>query len=124
MSKIRWGIVGTGSIAAAFAHSIKYCQHSELIGVYGRNESNLQDFSSKFDIKSYHEISDLVTSSDIDAIYIATPHSTHYEFSLLIRHSYVYDKQLGEKYREQVHENVFFRIDELMNRRRNELVNG
>ena len=82
MSKIRWGIVGTGSIAAAFAHSIKYCQHSELIGVYGRNESNLQDFSSKFDIKSYHEISDLVTSSDIDAIYIATPHSTHYEFSL------------------------------------------
>ena len=82
MSKIRWGIVGTGSIAAAFAHSIKYCQHSELVGVYGRNESNLQDFSSKFDIKSYHETSDLITSSDIDAIYIATPHSSHYEFSL------------------------------------------
>ena len=34
MSKIRWGIVGNGSIASAFAHSIKYCQYSELIGVY------------------------------------------------------------------------------------------
>ena len=65
MSKIRWGVVGTGSIATAFAHSIKHCQHSELIGVYGRNESNLQDFSSKFGNKSYHEISDLVSEKHL-----------------------------------------------------------
>ena len=53
MSKIRWGIVGTGSIASAFAHSIKYCQYSELIGVHGRSDDKLNSFSSKFDIKPY-----------------------------------------------------------------------
>ena len=53
MSKIRWGIIGTGSIASAFAHSIKYCQYSELIGVFGRGDEKLNSFSSKFDIKSY-----------------------------------------------------------------------
>jgi len=83
MSKIRWGIVGNGSIASAFAHSIKYCQYSELIGVYGRNDDKLNSFSSKFDIKPYKDINDLIASKEIDAVYIATPHSSHYEYSLL-----------------------------------------
>ena len=83
MSKIRWGIIGTGSIATAFAHSIKYCQYSELIGVFGRSNEKLNSFSSKFDIKSYRDIDDLIASEEIDAVYIATPHSTHYEYSLL-----------------------------------------
>ena len=83
MSKIRWGIVGNGSIASAFAHSIKYCQYSELIGVYGRNDDKLNSFSSKFDIKPYKDINDLIASQEIDAVYIATPHSSHYEYSLL-----------------------------------------
>ena len=83
MSKIRWGIVGNGSIASAFAHSIKYCQYSELIGVYGRSDDKLNSFSSKFDIKPYKDINDLIASKEIDAVYIATPHSSHYEYSLL-----------------------------------------
>ena len=45
MSKVRWGIIGTGSIANAFAHSIKHCNHSELIAVFGRNKETLQIFS-------------------------------------------------------------------------------
>ena len=44
MSKIRWGIVGTGSIAAAFAHYIQYCQHSELAGYIDRIRVTIQMF--------------------------------------------------------------------------------
>ena len=29
MSKVRWGIIGSGSIANAFAHSIKHSQNSD-----------------------------------------------------------------------------------------------
>ena len=83
MSKVRWGIIGSGSIANAFAHSIKHSQNSELIGVFGRNQNNLDNFSSKFGIKAYQNIEDLISSTKIDAIYIATPHNTHYEYSLL-----------------------------------------
>ena len=82
MSKVRWGIIGTGSIANAFAHSIKYCNHSELISVFGRNKEILQTFSQKFDVAGINEIDELVASNVIDAIYIATPHSSHFEYAL------------------------------------------
>ena len=82
MTNIRWGIVGTGSIATAFAHSIKYSNNSSLEAVYGRNESKLKDFCNKFEVESINEPNNLFTSDHIDAIYIATPHSTHYEYCL------------------------------------------
>ena len=82
MSKVRWGIIGTGSIANAFAHSIKHCNHSELISVFGRNKEILQTFSQKFDVAGINEIDELVASNVIDAIYIATPHSSHFEYAL------------------------------------------
>ena len=82
MSKVRWGVIGTGSIANAFAHSIKHCKHSELIAVFGRNKETLQEFSSKFNAIVINDIDELVTSNAIDAIYIATPHSSHFEYAL------------------------------------------
>ena len=60
MSKVRWGIIGTGSIANAFAHSIKHCNHSELISVFGRNKETLQTFSQKFDVAGINEIDELI----------------------------------------------------------------
>ena len=83
MSKIRWSVIGTGSIANAFAHSIKHCKHSELIAVFGRNKEALQTFSEKFDVVGVNDIDELVSSNKIDAIYIATPHSSHFEYALL-----------------------------------------
>ena len=82
MTNIRWGIVGTGSIATAFAHSIKYSNNSSLEAVYGRNESKLKDFCNKFEVEDINEPNNLFTADHIDAIYIATPHSTHYEYCL------------------------------------------
>jgi aryl-alcohol dehydrogenase-like predicted oxidoreductase/predicted dehydrogenase len=81
MSKIKWGIVGTGSIANAFAHSIKYCKDSNLISVYGRNEATLKQFSKKFNIQAHSNINSLLSSNDIDAVYIATPHNSHFEYA-------------------------------------------
>ena len=81
MSKIKWGIIGTGSIANAFAHSIKYCDHSNLISVYGRNEATLRQFSKKFNIQAHSDINSLLSSKDIDAVYIATPHNSHFEYA-------------------------------------------
>ena len=82
MPTVKWGIIGTGSIANAFAHSIKHCNHSELISIFGRNKETLQTFSQKFDVAGIDEIDELVASNAIDAIYIATPHSSHFEYAL------------------------------------------
>jgi aryl-alcohol dehydrogenase-like predicted oxidoreductase/predicted dehydrogenase len=82
MPKIRWGVIGTGAIANAFAHSIKHCNYSELISVYGRNKETLKVFSKKFNINGIDAVEKLVSSNDIDAIYIATPHSSHFKYAL------------------------------------------
>ena len=66
MSKVRWGIIGTGSIANAFAHSIKHCNHAELIAVFGRNKETLQTFSQKFDVAGINDICLLYTSDAAD----------------------------------------------------------
>jgi predicted dehydrogenase len=60
MSKIKWGIIGTGSIANSFAHSIKHCNHSDLISVFGRNEVALAKFSHKFNIRSHSDVNSLL----------------------------------------------------------------
>ena len=61
MKQINWGIIGTGAIASAFAHSIEHCSHSKLSGVYGRNAEALNVFSKKFKVENY-ELFDLYLS--------------------------------------------------------------
>ena len=82
MPKIRWGVIGTGAIANAFAHSIKHCNYSELISVYGRNKETLKVFSTKFNINGIDAVEKILSSNDVDAIYIATPHSSHFKYAL------------------------------------------
>jgi aryl-alcohol dehydrogenase-like predicted oxidoreductase/predicted dehydrogenase len=82
MHKIKWGIVGAGNIADAFAHSIGHCQDSELAGIFARNQEKLDKFSDKFNTKPYLKLEDFFTSNEIDAVYIATPHNSHYFYTL------------------------------------------
>ena len=82
MPKIRWGVIGTGAIANAFAHSIKHCNYSELISVYGRNKETLKVFSTKFNINGIDAVEKILSSNDVDAIYIATPHSSHFKYAI------------------------------------------
>lgn len=83
-SKIRWGILGCGRIAKKFASDLKLITDAELTAVASRNKQNAAAFASEFPCKhifdSYH---DLVTCNEVDVIYIATPHSHHYEHTLL-----------------------------------------
>ena len=82
MPNIKWGIIGPGNIASAFAHSIKHCENSDLVSVYGRDQEKVNAFSSKFNISPYTNFPDFIASKEIDAVYIATPHSSHYFYSI------------------------------------------
>ena len=82
MQKIKWGIIGPGSIATAFANSINHCQNSNLIGVFGRSKEKANDFAKQFKIQSFGSLQDFLSSEDIDAVYVATPHSDHFIYSL------------------------------------------
>ena len=82
MPKINWGIIGPGSIANAFSYSIKNATNSKLISVYGRDPCKTDNFANKFNIDAYHQLEDFLSHKDLDAIYIATPHSEHFFYAL------------------------------------------
>lgn len=83
--KIRFGIVGTGTIAHRFANAIKNVQNAELAAVASRTKENAERFGDEFDIPHRFESYEKMAQSDvIDASYIAVPHSGHITCSCLM----------------------------------------
>ena len=80
---IKWGILGCGSIANAFAEGLKKVPNAKLEAVASKSRK-AEPFGKKFNIKKrYNNYKDLVSDSDIDIVYIATTHNFHYENILL-----------------------------------------
>ena len=75
-----WGIIGTGGIAATFADALKELPNGKAYAVCSRSEENAKAFTDRFNIDvMYASIDELSTDEKVDIIYIATPHSAHYE---------------------------------------------
>lgn len=82
--KIRWGILGCGKIANKFADDLKLSQSGELIACASRNLQQAKEFANKFNLSYYFDnYTQLVQCIDVDIIYIATPHSFHFDHTLL-----------------------------------------
>lgn len=78
--KIRWGLVSAGRIAHTFARDIKYVEHAEITAVAARSLTNAQQFAAQYDIdKAYQGYEALFVDPDVDAVYISTPHTFHYQ---------------------------------------------
>ena len=79
---INWGVLGTGAIARAFAHSLKESKNSKLYGVASRSDSKAEEFASEFGCIGFNGYKNLITDPAAEAIYIALPHNLHFEFAL------------------------------------------
>ena len=78
MRKIRWGIVGAGRIAHTFAQDMPATGNGVITAVAARNGDPAKAFAGEYNIAtSYKGYDALYSDPDIDAIYIATPHSLH-----------------------------------------------
>ncbi|WP_254069322.1 Gfo/Idh/MocA family protein [Herbiconiux sp. VKM Ac-2851] len=84
MSKtVRWGILGTGGIARAFATDLNAVGLT-IAAVGSRSQESADRFAAEFGIPTaYPSYEALVADPDIDVIYIATPHTFHAENALL-----------------------------------------
>ncbi len=83
MDTFCWGVVGPGNIARKFANCLKVVSDARLQAVYGRSEERAGVFAREFGVARVHaSIDDLIADSEVDAIYIATPHSAHKEVAL------------------------------------------
>ena len=77
---LKLGIVGNGRIAKRFVAEARYVSGISVEGVYGRNENHIKDFSEKFELNMYSTVYKEFLGN-VDAVYIATPHKTHYEYA-------------------------------------------
>lgn len=80
MRRIRWGILSTARIAHHFADDLACVDNGELAAVASRSEKTAADFAARHHIDTaYSSYQQLYDDPDIDAIYVATPHSLHLE---------------------------------------------
>jgi len=80
MKPIRWGILGTGAIAKAFAEALKETE-GELVAVASNTESRAKEFCDVYGCSPIQGYQNLISHPEIDAVYIATPHPSHFELS-------------------------------------------
>ncbi|MFC4303334.1 Gfo/Idh/MocA family protein [Cohnella boryungensis] len=84
MKKIRWGVMGTGGISKSFVSDFPYVTGGELLAVGSRSQESADRFAQTHQIpRAYASYEALVSDSEIDAIYIGTPHPYHKENALI-----------------------------------------
>ncbi len=80
----RWGILGPGNIANKFADGLSVLSDQKLVAIGSRSLEKAEAFASKYGAeRSYGSYEALVADPELDAIYIATPHTFHKEHALL-----------------------------------------
>lgn len=104
-SKIRWGIIGCGDVTEVKSGpGFQKSEGSELIAVMRRNGKLAEDYARRHNVpKWYNDANKLINDPDVDAVYIATPPSTHKEYTIAVASSgkpvYV-EKPMARNYNE------------------------
>lgn len=78
------GIIGAGSIANKVASALVELEEIECYAVASRDREKAEAFADKFGFqKAYGSYEELVSDPEVALVYIATPHSLHYEHMML-----------------------------------------
>lgn len=77
---VKWGVVTAGRITHTFARDIAFCRNTHIHGIAARKQQDADAFAEKYGIENAYEGYDaLYNDPQIDAIYIASPHTFHAE---------------------------------------------
>ncbi len=80
--KIRWGIIGPGSIAKAFRGGLNDSQHGVLAAIATRNPDRPGLQETFPEARVVHGYEALLADKEIDAVYISVPHTGHAEWAI------------------------------------------
>ena len=83
MALVRWGILGTASIAESLAEGIRLSSNSLLTAIASRSLSRAQAWAERFDVPcAFGSYDELLRSGEVDAVYIPLPNSMHAEWTI------------------------------------------
>lgn len=84
---VKFAVIGTGWIAESFVEGTKLVDGLEFSAVYSRSKEKGESFAKPFGGAEVFDNIDNLAKSDVDAVYIASPNSLHYEQSKLMLQS-------------------------------------
>ncbi len=82
------GIIGAGNIAKTLTKTMQQMKDVEVYAISSRSKEKAEEFRREFSLfKAYGSYEELVNDEEVEMVYIATPHSRHYEhMKLCIEH--------------------------------------
>jgi predicted dehydrogenase len=85
MKAIRWGIIGVGDVTEVKSGpGFQQAKNSELVAVMRRTGHLAQDYARRHNVPRWYDNADsLVNDPDVNAIYVATPPSSHKKYTLM-----------------------------------------
>jgi predicted dehydrogenase len=83
--EIRWGIVGCGNVTEVKSGpAFQKAEHSRLVAVMRRTGPLARDYAERHGVPKWYDNADaLIHDPEVDAVYVATPPSSHKEYALL-----------------------------------------
>jgi predicted dehydrogenase len=102
---IKWGIIGCGEVTEVKSGpAFNLADNSKLVAVMRRTGKLAEDYAHRHNVlKWYDKADDLINDPEVDAVYIATPPSSHKDYSLAVAqaHKIVYvEKPMALNYSE------------------------
>lgn len=93
-NNVNWGIIGCGDVAEVKSGPAFYkIENSSLVAVMRRNEDKVKDYATRHQVPNWTTVaSDLIDNKLVNAVYIATPPSSHLKYALqaIKAHKHVY----------------------------------
>jgi predicted dehydrogenase len=85
MEKVHWGFIGCGEVTKyKSGPAFQKIENSEVVGVMSRDLIKAKDYAQERSIpKWYDDASALVNDPDVNAVYIATPPSSHATYAIM-----------------------------------------
>ena len=80
---LKWGILAPGGIAATFLSAAREATRQRFVAVGSRSLERAQEFAARHDVpRAYGSYDELLADPEVEAVYVASPHSEHYVHAL------------------------------------------
>jgi predicted dehydrogenase len=79
---VRWGVIGPGRIAGKLVRDFRHAPGAELVAVASRDAARAEAFATEHGIPHAYGSYPELLATDLDVVYIATPHPTHRAIAL------------------------------------------
>lgn len=100
LQTVRWGMIGCGDVAEVKSGpGFQKAERSALVAVMRRDQAKAEDYARRHGVgRWYGDAGRLITDPEVDAIYVATPPSSHKRYVLMaaeVRKPVYVEKPMG-----------------------------